>query len=414
MFGISGDLSRRYLLPAIGEMAKVGALSDDFRVVGITRKEDLNIEDLLSKTSNKKDLKEHIDIFQMDATHLEEYKKLDVFLTNIENGFNDKAKCLFYLSLPPKATREVVEFLGESGLNKKNQSRLVLEKPFGFDLTSATDLMSSIKKYFHQECVYIVDHYLAKKIAQEIIPFREEREDFKKVWNRDFIEKIEIIVSEKIDIEGRVNFYEKTGAVRDYLQNHLLELLSLVIMDLSNERENKDMPLLREKILKSVKIKNAIFGQYQEYTDEVNNSESKVETFVSARLESSDSTWSDVPIILSTGKAMRERFAEIRIYFKENTEVGKGKLVFNIQPEGKIKWNGRDISIHLDSEKERLKDAYEYVLFGVMSGDKNLFVGEEEILQSWHIIEDARDLFEKARSNLLIYKKGSNIEELIK
>src|ERR1035437_2486585 len=206
IFGITGDLSRRYLLPAIEAIAKAKKLPEKFEIVGITRQKNFKF-------------------FQMDIGDEKDYKKLDSHLRKIEKTFGTPTQRLFYLSVPPGVSKSIIELLGKSGLAKIKNTNLLLEKPFGVDLKNATDLARHVDKYFSPTQVYRIDHYLAKETAQNIIVFREGNSLFKKTWNKDFIESIEIIASEKIGIEGRANFYEQTGALRDFVQSHLLQLL---------------------------------------------------------------------------------------------------------------------------------------------------------------------------------------------
>ncbi|MEK7113268.1 MAG: hypothetical protein AAB873_00405 [Patescibacteria group bacterium] len=426
IFGISGDLARRYLLPAVGEIERAQILPENFHIVGVTRKKDLKFESLLKKTADFSYLKEHASIFQVDVNNIEDYKRLAICLNEITDKFGQKTEKLFYLSIPPEAQKLVIESLGKSGLNK-NDSKLLLEKPFGSDLESAKDLIKHTEKYFSKENVFRIDHYMAKELAQNILVFRDGNSLFKRTWNKDFIESIEIIASEQIDIEGRVNFYEQTGAMRDYVQNHLLQLLALVLMDLPKSfRTGGVIPNLRHKALKSLEIVDIVYGQYEGYKEEINNPSSQTETFTSVTLKSTDSKWKNVPIILTTGKALKERFTEIKILYKKEKYNESNELILQIQPEESIKFsilakrpgyehslNSHQLAFKLREHYDILPDAYEKVLFDAINSDSSLFTTSNEVIDSWEILHRARKLQEKARSRLLIYKKGSSINDVM-
>ncbi len=415
IFGISGDLAKRYLLPAIDAIAKAKMLPEQFEIVGVTRQESSIY-------------------FQMNTTDIQDYKKLNEHLKKIEESFREPAQRLFYLSVPPNVSQSIVEFLGESGLSKIGDTKILLEKPFGINLESAISLTKHIDKYFLPTQVYRVDHYMAKETAQNIIIFRGGNSLFKKTWNKDFIESIKIIVSEKIDIEGRVNFYEQTGALRDVVQSHLLQLAALSLMELPNNSE--EVPVLREKALKYLNIVCDIEksecvkrAQYEGYRDEVQNVDSMTETFVSVNLQSSDPRWLGVPIVLTTGKALNERCTVIKILYKkdkENQENQSNELLFRIQPDPGIefsiwtknpgyeyKTNPQVMHFLFKEYHEDLPDAYEQVLFNAINSDHSLFTGSGEVLETWRIIDMMQKSWERSSEDLIIYKKGSTMEEVV-
>lgn len=254
----------------------------------------------------------------------------------------------------------------------------MLEKPFGKDLQSAKSLVAHVDQYFSEHQIYRIDHYLAKQSMQNVIVEK---------LDKDKIDGIEIIASEKIDIEGRVNFYEQTGALKDFVQSHLLEMAAVV---LSQSFETTD----RYEALKNLEIicdvnehKCVKRGQYLGYRDEVNNPKSITETFISINLVSNDKTWHGVPIILSTGKAFSQKLTQIIIKYKDGN-----KKIFNIEHES---------------------DAYERVIRATIEGKHDLFISSGEILETWRILDNLQKAWEKGRSDLIIYKKGSTIEEVI-
>jgi glucose-6-phosphate 1-dehydrogenase len=226
IFGITGDLSHRYLLPALNQIAKSHQLPKDFKIIGVSRK-DIQLADIYGKGEQL--LKEHTEPFMMDLESQEAYQKLKDKVHQLSLHFKDKPQIIYYFAVPPAATLPIVRHLGNAGLNTSNV-KILLEKPFGVDLESAKELIAETNKHFPEEQVYRIDHFLAKEMAQNITVFLGSNTLFRNVWNNSFIEKIEIDAAEKIGIEGRGNFYDSTGALRDVVQSHLLQLAALTLM----------------------------------------------------------------------------------------------------------------------------------------------------------------------------------------
>lgn len=433
IIGISGDLSKRKLLPAIGQIASIGMIPEKIKIVGITRKKDLDLDDLLESTNNKEFLIKNTELFEMNLDSEDDYFKLKDYLKGIEDGFGEEAQYLFYMSVPPKVSKPIVEFIGKAGFASRDSTKLLMEKPFGVDLLSAKDLISHINNYFKTDQVYRIDHYLAKETAQNIIVFREGNSLFKKTWNKDFIESINITVSENIGIEGRANFYEQTGALRDFMQNHLLQLLALTLMDLPEGDNLSEVPHLRYEALKHVKvlesnggiINNVKRGQYKGYREEVGNDKSMVETFASINLESSDPRWQGVKLNLTTGKALKEKFTEIKILYKKDSTHESNELVLRLQPDEGISFSvwakkpgySHQISKHslnfsFKEHYNALPEAYEQVLFNAIKGDHSLFTSSDEVLETWRILDPLQKAWVGGAYDLIIYKKGSIIEDI--
>ena len=441
--GISGDLSCRKLLPAISQIAATGMLPEQFKIVGVTRQKDIKINNILNCTTDKNYLKEHIELFKMDLNDVNDYKKLGKYLEEIparleghsggEKTFGEDAQRLFYLSVPPSVAKDIITFLGESGLAGKTGTKLLLEKPFGVDLESAAELAKHIDKYFIPEQVYRIDHYMAKETAQNIIVFREGNSLFKKTWNKDFIESINITASEQIGIEGRAIFYEQTGALRDVVQSHLLQLLALALMELPKGDKFEEVPVLRLDALKHLNIPKdksishyAKRGQYKSYRDEVGNEHSNVETFVSLALQSDDPRWAGVPITLSTGKALKNKFTEIKILYRKDNNLESNELLLRIQPDEGISFSifakrpgyEHQISRHaLDfffkEHYRELPEPYEQVLFNAINSDHSLFTSSNEVLETWRILDALQRTWAKSANDLIIYKEGSDISEIV-
>jgi glucose-6-phosphate 1-dehydrogenase len=381
---------------------------------------------------SKKDaafLRKVLTIRQMDISSLHDFKALKKELQLIEKTFGAPTLRLFYLSIPPTAAQPFITLLGEAGITNK-RTRLLLEKPFGTDLASATDLVENIKEYFHEEQLYRIDHYLAKEMAQNIFVFRNSNALFKRTWNLDFIESIEITASETIGIEGRSVFYEQTGALRDLVQSHLLQLAALVLMELPKSGKLQDIPAARLRALQSllppIDIPAQVTrGQYKGYQEEVDNPGSTVETFVRLTLFSADESWQGVPITLTTGKSLNQKLTEIRLRFKQQDSSEANTLVLRIQPNEGIeidlwvKQPGYDkklqklaLQFAYNNYYDELPEAYEHVLVDAMRGDHVLFTSSEEVLASWQILNPIQEHWSMDASDLLYYKPGASPDKL--
>ncbi|MEK7471051.1 MAG: hypothetical protein AAB623_00170 [Patescibacteria group bacterium] len=330
IFGASGDLSKRYLMPALKNLNYVDI------VVPISRKDYGNLRNLIKGSREK----------------------------------------IFHLAIPPEAVSDAIEIISNNF--GKDNIKIMLEKPFGNDLKSAQNLVQHIDKYFSENQIYRVDHYLAKKSLQKVITEK---------WNRNNITSIEIIASEKIDIEGRVNFYEQTGALKDFVQSHLIEMAAVVLAG-SFDVVRREVVLKNLEIVCDVRKTECVKrGQYEGYREEVNNPNSMTETFVSVNLVSNEPEWRGVSIVLSTGKAFHEKLTQIKIKYKDNSEK-----IFNIKHE---------------------PEAYERIIRATILGNHNLFISSDEVLESWRILDEIQKTWEKSIDDLIIYKKESTLEEVL-
>lgn len=430
--GITGDLAQRKLLPAIESIAAAGMLPEQFAVIGVSRRES-DAQAVLGDDEKFPYLARHLTMHRMNLEAADDYHGLADYLRTIEAGFGHPAQRLFYLSVPPQVSRPIINFLGEAGLSNGPQAKLLLEKPFGTDLSSAEELIAATHRHFDEDRVYRIDHYLAKEMAQNILVFRAGNSLFKRTWNKDFIEKIEIIASETISIEGRAIFYEQTGALRDLVQSHLLQLAALTLMDLPKPDAWQQVPRLRLQALEQLMPPTEHFerdvrrGQYEGYRQEVANPHSMVETFVALTLFSRAPQWAGVPITLVTGKALDRKATEIRIHYRREDAHESNQLTLRIQPQEGIEvclWTKRpgyerqleqvplDLSFaeHYDS----LPEAYEQVLVDAMRGDHSLFTSSDEVLAAWHILAPIQESWSKPDAELIVYPLGSNFEALMK
>lgn len=421
--GISGDLSRRYLLPAIRQIAKAGFLPDKFRILGVSRRE-LGLADVLP-AGDAAELEKHLELYQMDLAEPAAYHKLADHLKALEHRLGAPAQHLFYLSVPPQVTKAIVERLGGAGMLKGPSAKLLLEKPFGTDLASAEELVAHLGKHCQEDQIYRIDHYVAKEMAQNLIVFRAGNPLIKGTWNKDFIESVEVYVGEAIGIEGRAAFYEQTGALRDVVQSHLLQLAALVLMDLPDLNAVHDIPNKRLQALEALdpptdSQTDVLRGQYAGYRTEVGNLHSMVETYVSLRLFSRDPRWSGVPITLTTGKSLAARATEIRLTYRQKDAAHTNKLVLRIQPDEGVtlhfwvKRPGYDYEMQplplvlaYDHHFAGLPDAYERVFVDAMRSERSLFTTSQEVLAAWRLLEPIQRAWSlSGGADLLVYQPG--------
>jgi glucose-6-phosphate 1-dehydrogenase len=425
IFGITGDLSHRYLLPALKQVEATEKLHEHFKIIGVSRRE-ISIDSLFRE--NERGLEKYTDVLQMNLESLESFENLKKKISQVSSEFSTTPEVIYYLSVPPAGVLQIIRNLGEAGLNSDN-AKLLLEKPFGVDLESAEELIAQTQKHFPEKQVYRIDHYLAKEMAQNIVVFLGSNTLFRSVWNSQFIEKIEIDASEKISIEGRANFYDSTGALRDLVQSHLLQLAALTLMEpCSNIFDFEELPLRRLKALQALNIKTeeSVRGQYEGYENEVGNPGSATETFVSLIVESMDSRWQGVPIRLTTGKNLKEKLTQICVHFKKTEATEENLLILRIQPNEAIviqlwvKQPGYERKLQkipheftYDKHFDNMPDAYEQVLVDAMQSNHSLFASSNEVLESWRILQPVQSKWEMGGDDLITYQPGSTINETL-
>lgn len=417
IFGITGDLAQRKLLPALANIIEAGQ-AEELSIIGVSRRaveqfEVLGDHHQLSGTTS---------LFQMDLDNPDDYAKLRDYIAQ-----KDDEQVLFYLSVPPESASGIVENLGRAGLNGQH-NKIMLEKPFGRDTTSAQAMIDHTAAYFHESQIYRIDHYLAKEMAQNIVTFRARNAMFAHLWSNQYIERIEVIALESISIEGRAAFYEQTGALRDVLQGHLLQLLALTLLQLpNNELDWDELPAARKAALDAVQPidpSKTVRAQYDGYKDEVGNPSSLAETFVSVELESTDPAWQGVPLALTTGKALDAKKTEVRVHFRRQNERQSNFLIFKIQPSEGIaidlvtKKPGYDMEVehqklsYMYPADERMPDAYEQVLVDAIASRKSLFATSGEVLRAWEIVAPLQEAW-AGKDSIDTYAQGSKAGEII-
>jgi glucose-6-phosphate 1-dehydrogenase len=448
IFGVSGDLAKRKVLPALYHLLEDGLLPKDIRIIGTSRK-DLSSDELLNNIelcglendhvcdpAAQKNFRSVFEVVKLDPVSKDDFINLKKHLDNYEE---EKGLCfnrLFYLSIPPQVFGEIVSMLGETGLSescKHNnaKSHLLVEKPFGFDLESAKKLIKETNKYFSEEQVFRIDHYLAKETAQNILTFRNFNPIFNNIWDNKLISKIHIRAIEQIGIEGRANFYEHVGALRDLVQSHLLQLLALTTMEMPDEiTDSQQIHTAKLKLFCSILptasdevSKYSLRGQYEGYKDEVSNPQSYTETYAKLEIYIDNERWSGVPMIIETGKGLAAKSTDITIDFKQPDNITANKLTIRIQPNEGIDielyvkqpgLNNRvqpatmDFSYKKTFDDHGHPDAYERVLVDAIRGDQALFASSSEVIRSWEVLGPVLDSWQSSGENLNIYPLGSN------
>ncbi len=442
IFGITGDLARRKLLPAIYHLKKSGLLPDTFKIVGVSRRE-VDIKSIFKEIKPElrsgdydetviKDLINNSEMFKLNPTDQSDYSKL---LNKLQQFCSNNVKNpirLYYLSTPPGAMAPIVKHLGLASHHKNlegiNDSiRLMVEKPFGHDYASAKHLVDSMGEFFKENQIYRIDHYLARETAQNILTFRFNNPLFESVWSKKHIDHITVVAHEKIDVSGRVNFYEGVGALRDLLQSHLLQLLAISTMNQPESLSSNDIHFEKLKLLNSIKPvepNNAWRGQYKGYRNEANNPNTKTETFARVQLEIDNDTWEKVPIVLETGKALDEKTTRVTICFKpfDNQGAEHNRLTFRIQPDEGItlrlmaktpgiKASTKPVNMNFDYKQafvEQNLDPYERVIIDAIRGDQTLFATAEEVLSAWKVFDKVLDAWDNSAKGLEYYPKGSS------
>lgn len=441
IFGATGDLTRRKLIPAIHQLQYGGHLPEHFQVVAIGRK-DLTqeeyrtslLESMLSFTKVLVDrdsweaIAPRITYFKMELSVKEEYACLKEFLDHGVNNLGHSPNRLFYLAVAPEFFSVVVEGLHREGTleERGNWNRLVLEKPFGKDLQSAKELNQNIQKAFREDQIYRIDHYLGKEMVQNITMLRFQNAIFEPLWNRRYIDNIQINVAESDGVGSRAQYYDQTGALRDMVQNHLLQTLAITAMDPPRSMDSDHVRDAKVKLMSELVLlteesskTQVVFGQYEGYQQEPDvKPSSKTETFVALKLFIDNARWRGVPFYLTTGKKLKEKSAQVIVEFKPpNRCVAEDQepcQVFDLQPGSdvnvlEINIQPREgIRLRLNTKKPAVisetvvaemeycqscqnsfntPDAYEKLILDVIVGDSTRFTRWDELALSWYYID---------------------------
>lgn len=449
IFGITGDLAQRKLLPSLYHLMLHHHLPENTKIIGVSRKT-MHVAEVYSDLRNKihsdnynhgvvEKLLSATEMFHMDLSAANDYTRLLEKLQNISDELGPGASRLYYLSIPSQAFVSVVHLLGETKHHEPfdlegERPRLLVEKPFGYDTRSAETLVKAADEHFGEQQTFRIDHYLAKETAQNILTFRFQNPLFQSIWNSRHIERIQIIAHETIGIENRVTFYEQTGALRDIIQSHLLQLLALITMEKPAALESHDIHKSKLRLLESIEqiqpeqvSTMATRGQYETYRDEVQNPKSRIETFAKLQLNIDNEQWRGVDVSVETGKALHEKATEILIQFRASEDApGTNTLIFRVQPKEGITLSLQakrpglaketdTVTMDFDYDREFYGlsgDAYERVIIDAIRGDQSLFATAAEVLTSWRIVEHVLQAWEASDKGLLLYPVGSKAEDI--
>jgi glucose-6-phosphate 1-dehydrogenase len=433
IFGASGNLSFLKLLPALYDLLEEKGLKDRCQVLGVGTKE---LGDKGFRERAKDALKnagitsKEIDVWCDTCLHYhslgkssDDYSGLADRILALEKEYDIPGNRVFYLALPPAILPKTITGIGDSGLNKsQGWVRIVIEKPFGSDLKTAQDLNHLVLEYFKESQVYRIDHYLGKETVQNLLIFRFANTIFESLWHRDRIDNIPITVAESIGIEERARYYDKAGALRDIVQNHLTQLLTLIAMEVPAVFEGKDIRDEKVKVLRSIpliRMDNVIFGQYgkgtiddkkiQGYREEKGVAEdSSTETYVAMKIEIDNWRWQGIPFYIRTGKRLTRRLTQIVVTFRHepicifgpysSCKITSNRLVITLQPdEGfhlyfDVKRPGEQLWLQTESFQFLYEDAfgplpkaYPTLILDILQGDQTLFVRGDEVEASWRL-----------------------------
>jgi glucose-6-phosphate 1-dehydrogenase len=443
IFGVTGDLARRKLMPAVYDLANRGLLPPGFALTGFARR-DWEAQDFAEvvhdavkanartpfRESTWRQLAEGIRFVQGEFDDDAAFDRLSTTVAELDAERGTGGNHAFYLSVPPRAFPLVCRQLARSGLSRQPDGawrRVVVEKPFGHDLTSARELNDVVSEVFEPESVFRIDHYLGKETVQNMLALRFANQLFEPIWNAHYVDHVQITMAEDIGIGGRAGYYDGIGAARDVIQNHLLQLLALTAMEEPVSFHAHDLRAEKEKVLSAVRLprdlgRHTARGQYAAgwqggeevvgYLDEQGIApDSRTETYAAIRLDIDTRRWAGVPFYLRAGKRLGRRVTEIAVVFKkaphlpfESTaaaELGNNALVIRVQPDegvtirfgSKVPGTAmevRDVTMDFGyghAFTESSPEAYERLILDVLLGDPPLFPRHEEVELSWKILD---------------------------
>jgi glucose-6-phosphate 1-dehydrogenase len=461
IFGVTGDLSRRKLIPALFHLWAKGFLPSDFRIIGFSRRDitDIEFREIIKESIESKKhshgdkhVRDFLEMFfycQGDFSTIDDYQHLADVLKDTDKNFHQCSNKLFHLAVPPASYDVIFSNLAASGLTipcggEEGWTRILVEKPFGKDLETARELDKHLSKLFKEEQIFRIDHYLAKEAIQDILSFRFSNSIFEPIWNKDYIEKVEIKLHETLGMEGRGKFYSDIGALRDVGQNHMLQMLAFAAMENPYKLDAQAIRKERANLLEALKPlsksdieKHVVRAQYKGFTSEPSvSAQSDTETYFFVRAYVDNKRWKGVPFYFESGKMMKEKKTEITIYFKNPTSCicpeeearhsHQNVLTFRIQPDEGISirfWakktgfemilEPKNLSFSYNGSGnvlEELPDAYEKILFDCIKGDQTLFASTNEVEASWKFITPILENWKNTK--LYAYKQGSEGPEI--
>jgi glucose-6-phosphate 1-dehydrogenase len=438
IFGASGDLAHRKLIPALHSLACAGLLSPETQVLGVARSE-IDVDAFRQKLQEgaveyarlkpgsgecqlNSGFFEHITYLQGGYNDAETYRRLAERLAPRDNA-------LFYLAIPPTLYETVIRRLGEAHLNSGDGwRRVIIEKPFGRDLASARALNDRIHDVLREDQIYRIDHYLGKETVQNVLTFRFANAIFEPLWNHKYVDHVQITVAETVGVGHRAGYYDKAGVLRDMFQNHLLQLLTLTAMEPPAVFAANPLRDEKVKVLRAVRVAaQNVRAQYRGYGDEPGvEPASQTPTYAALKLFVQNWRWSDVPFYLRSGKALGGKMSEIAIRFRAvphlmfaDPDIGPNTLSMCVQPDEGVhlRFEAKEPGIGMRTSPVDMEfhypagvlpDAYERLLLDAMQGDASLFARADEIELAWSIIDPIIESWEApGHTPLAFYESGS-------
>ena len=459
IFGATGDLAHRKLYPSLFRLFKKGYIKKNFAVIGTARREWTNeyfhevisdsVKDLAENEEQLKEFTSHFYYISHNVKDAEHYVELKSLSEKLDEKYSLKGNRIFYLAMAPQFFGIIADMLKNKNLlTKKGFNRLIIEKPFGSDLESATKLNEQLRHSFDEDQIYRIDHYLGKEMVQNISAVRFSNMIFEALWNSKYIDNVQITLSETVGVEDRGDYYDQNGALRDMVQNHVLQILALLVMEPPMSLDGRDIRAEKIKALRSLRLyttpeeveRNFVRGQYisnnkgeNAYLQEPKvEPDSQTETFVAGKIHVDNFRWAGVPFYIRTGKRMAQKETYIHVQFKhvamnifpsENVEevAEPHILTIHISPlEGfSLRLNTKKIGQGTEMKNIRMHqifdektqanspEAYERLLLDCLQGDPTNFTHWQEVEQSWRFVDNIRRAWDELPCQPYEYESGT-------
>lgn len=442
LFGATGDLASRKLYPALFKLYQKGFLAEDFAVIGTARRPwtdeyfhsvvESSVSSLATSSNEAKQFASHFYYLSHNVNDTNHYIKLKELSEELDNRYQLQGNRIFYLAVAPQFFGIIAKHLKDQDvLSKVGYNHLIIEKPFGHDYQSAQELNTALRTAFKEEQIYRIDHYLGKPMIQQLSLMRKDNTALENILTGEYIKNIQITLAEEVSVEERGGYYETSGALRDMLQNHILQVLALITMDTpldGNIRKAKINVLNQLPNYTNEEVAEYfVRGQYGEDSthtkpayraNEHVANESTVETFVAGKISLQSSRWKDTPIYVRTGKSMAHKNTSIVIQFKElpGSEIPRS-INFMIAPDERVQLDSSDATSTLyrailnkyfnQKELQDAPEAYEKLILDCMNHESNSFSAWEEVAASWKFVDLIRDAWNKETPSFPNYQSGT-------